>query len=482
MSTSKRVAGKPYLLIKLPIMEFGKTETKQKFQQLELFNLAKPVNLGFRGGFSFTFVDLFSGIGGFRIPLEELGGQCLGYSEINSKSIAVYKNNFVSPLNSKEINLGDITKLKKLPFNNIDLLVGGVPCQPWSIAGKIKGFNDLRGKLWFDVIRLVKANKPKGFIWENVKGLTEPRHKESFDFILQSLQNLGYQVQWSLVNSYDFGLSQDRERVFIIGIRKNISNCGAFKFPLPLDKKPKLYQFVEGIKPYPIHKKKFSPQELFGEIKPASRGRFQKDDELNDFFTFADIRDGHTTIHSWDLIETTPQEKFICQTILKNRRKKKYGNKDGNPLSLSVLQNLIPNLTSNELDNLVTKKILRYIHPKGYEFVNSKISTGINGIAKIYLPHSDVIATLTATGTRDFVATKSLKCQRPKIYKKSFIEKIYKRQKFKLLSSRDYARLQGFPNWFILDQEESTAKKQLGNAVSVPVVYHLAKSLLRIIA
>ncbi len=461
---------------------YAKTKIKQQFQQLELFNLAKPLNLGFRGCFSFTFVDLFAGIGGFRIPLEELGGKCLGYSEINSKSIAVYKNNFVGHLNSKEINLGDITKLKKLPFNNIDLLVGGVPCQPWSIAGKIKGFNDSRGKLWFDVIRIVKENKPKGFIWENVKGLTEPRHKESFDFILQSLQNLGYQVHWSLINSYDFGLSQDRERVCIIGIRKNIINYSAFNFPLPLGKKPKLYQFVEGIKPYPINKKKFSSQELFGETKPASRGRFQKDDELNDFFTFADIRDGHTTIHSWDLIETTPQEKFICQTILKNRRKKKYGEKDGNPLRLSVLRNLIPNLNSNELESLVTKKILRYIHPKGYEFVNSKISTGINGIAKIYLPHSDVIATLTATGTRDFVATTSLKCQRPEIYKQKFIEKIYKRQKFKLLSARDYASLQGFPNWFILDQEESTAKKQLGNAVSVPVVYHLAKSLLRIIA
>ncbi|MGB3694633.1 MAG: DNA (cytosine-5-)-methyltransferase [Spirulinaceae cyanobacterium] len=437
----------------IAIMTVGKAEREQEIQQLELFNLAKPLNLEIRNSYSFTFVDLFAGIGGFRIPLEELGGKCLGYSEINAKSVAVYQNNFSSYFNTDEINLGDITKLGKLPFTNIDLLVGGVPCQPWSIAGKIKGFQDPRGKLWHDVVRIVKANQPKGFIWENVKGLTEPRHQESFAFILTSLRELGYQIQWSVINSYDFGLSQDRERVFVVGVRKDINKSNYFQFPLPSGKKPKLYQFVEGIKASQINKKKFSPQELFGENKPVSRGRFQKDDELNDFFTFADIRDGHTTIHSWDLTTTTPQEKCICQTILKNRRKKKYGEKDGNPLNLSVLKELIPDLTLNELDSLATKNILRYIPAKGYEFVNSKISTGINGIAKIYLPHSEVIGTLTATGTRDFVATVSLKCQKPEIYKRNFIEKIYKRQKFKPLSARDYARLQGFPNWFILAKE-----------------------------
>jgi DNA (cytosine-5)-methyltransferase 1 len=428
----------------------------------------------------FTFIDLFSGIGGFRIPLEELGGKCLGYSEIDAGCLQVYQKNFISYLNQDELNLGNVITLSQLPFK-IDLIVGGVPCQPWSIAGKIKGFDDPRGKLWFDVIRIVQENQPKGFIFENVKGLTEPRHQKSFELILKSFQNSGYTVQAQILNSYDFGLSQDRDRVFIVGIQKQLEQDKPFKFPQPLGAEPKLYQFIEGIQPHEIKKKKFSPEILFNGKIPISRGRFQRNDELNDFFTFADIRDGHTTIHSWDLIKTSEREKFICQVILKNRRKKKYGLKDGNPLSLEVLGELIPNLKFEEIESLVQKKIIRSIEGKGYDFVNSKISTGINGVSKVYLPHSDVIATLTATGTKDFIAKKSIACQEPREYKKTFIREIYRKRKFKPLSAQDYARLQGFPDWFVMAEDENMAKQQFGNAVSVPVVYYLAKELLKVI-
>lgn len=92
-----------------------------------------------------TFIDLFSGIGGFRLGLEELGFKCLGFSEIDKFAIQTYKANFNT---ANELELGDVTKLGKLPFNNIDLIVGGVPCQAWSVAGKGKGFDDPRGKLW----------------------------------------------------------------------------------------------------------------------------------------------------------------------------------------------------------------------------------------------------------------------------------------------------------------------------------------------
>jgi DNA (cytosine-5)-methyltransferase 1 len=238
---------------------------------------------------------------------------------------------------------------------------------------------------------------------------------------------------------------------------------------------------IPGIQASNLTKKKFSPEILFYGRIPASRGRFQKIDELNDFFLFADIRDGHTTIHSWDLIKTSLREKFICQTILKNRRKKIYGPKDGNPLMLEVLSQLIPNLKIEEIETLVSKQILRHIEGKGYEFVNSKISSGINGISKIFLPHTDVIATLTATGTRDFVATRSIECQEPEAYKKTFIKEIYRKKKFKPLTAQDYARLQGFPEWFQIAENQATAKFQFGNAVSIPVVYHLAKALLKII-
>lgn len=448
-------------------------------QQLELFQLFNPT-CNITSQSKFTFVDLFAGIGGFRIPLEELGGKCLGYSEIDKEAIKVYKENFIKDANLDEIDLGDITKLSQLPFA-IDILVGGVPCQPWSIAGKLQGLDDPRGKLWIDVFRVVKANLPKAFIFENVKGLTEPRNLLSLQYIIDNLTSAGYVVKYKVLNSYDFGLPQDRDRMFIVGIRNDIENCWGFTFPQPLHKQIKLYDVIPGIQRSNFFKKKFPPEVLFNSKVPASRGRFQKPDELNDFFLFSDIRDGHTTIHSWDLIDTTPREKIICKTILTNRRKKIYGLKDGNPLSFDILKTLIYELKQEEIDTLVTKQILRTVGDQGYEFVNSKISSGINGVSKIFLPHADAIATLTATGTRDFVATISIECQEPEAYKKTFITEIYQNKKFKPLTAQDYARLQGFPEWFKLAENETTAKHQFGNAVSLPVIYHLTKALIKVI-
>ena len=448
-------------------------------QQLELFDLFNPNSIETVRS-HFTFADLFAGIGGFRIPLEELGGQCLGYSEIDKKAIQVYRDNFIKNANSDEVYLGDITNLNQLPFA-IDVLVGGVPCQPWSIAGKLQGLDDPRGQLWMDVFRVVKANRPKAFIFENVKGLTEPRNIESLKYIINNLTSSGYVVKYEVLNSYDFGLPQDRDRMFIVGIRNDIEKCWGFTFPKPIDSAIKLYDVIPRIQRSNFRKQKFSPTVLFDGKIPGSRGRFQKLDELNDFFLFTDIRDGHTTIHSWDLIETTSREKLICQTIIKNRRKNIYGEKDGNPLEFKVLATLIPELKQTEIDNLVEKEILRTVDEKGYDFVNSKISSGINGISKIFLPHADAIATLTATGTRDFVATISIQCQEPLAYKETFIREIYEKKNFQPLTAQDYAKLQGFPEWFKISENETTAKHQLGNAVSIPVVYHLAKALLEII-
>ncbi|KDR58532.1 DNA cytosine methyltransferase [Limnospira platensis] len=425
----------------------------------------------------FTFVDLFSGIGGFRIALENWGGQCLGYSEIEPNSIQVYQHNFIRYANRDEPNLGDMRSLHKFPFT-VDLITGGVPCQPWSIAGKLRGLDDPRGQLWLDTIRVIKINQPLAFILENVKGLTDPRHRPQFESILESLSAANYHLKWQVLNASDFGLPQDRDRVFIVGIRRDINQGQNFQFPQPLNQHPQLFNFVEGVSQEAVIKKKFSPQVLFGNHIPPARGRFQKNDELNDFFLFSDVRNGQTTIHSWDLIETSDRQKQICDIILKNRRKKIYGPKDGNPIPLAALQQLIDDLQESELNQLMQKRILRHIENQGYEFVNSKISSGINGVAKIYLAHAQAIATLTATGNQIFVATKSFSCQNHQRYKQEFINTIYHPQNYQEITARDTARLQGFPDWFVLHKNPSIAKKQLGNAVPVPVVQAIAKLLL----
>ncbi len=424
----------------------------------------------------FTFIDLFAGIGGFRIALEKIGGKCLGYSEIDREAINTYRENFI-PNGSKELELGDITKFDRLP--SVDLLVGGVPCQSWSVAGKMRGFEDPRGRLWLDTIRVVNTNKPKAFIFENVKGLGDPRNKPNLDLILSNFKRIGYEVNFKILNSHEFGLPQNRDRIYIVGLRKDLPLKKIHNFPSAKKHTTKLFNLIKGIKVSGQEKKKMDPEILFGDKVPMGRNRFQKTDQFNDFFVFCDTRNGHTTIHSWDIIDTTIREKQICLVILKNRRKKVYGSQDGNPLSLNDLKKLVPDLQKNELRNLITKKILRNTPDGKFEFVNSKNSSGINGIYRIYLPESDIFSTLTATGTRDMVATESVRGKDPWDFKINFIEKIYKRGRYRKISPREAALLQGFPENFKLHPREMVAHKQFGNAVSVPVVYNVMYSVLQ---
>ena len=427
----------------------------------------------------FNFVDLFAGIGGFRIALEKLGGVCLGFSEIDKNAILVYKQNFKN--NPEEIEFGSVENINKIPIEEIDLIVGGVPCQSWSVAGKMKGFEDPRGKLWFDTIRVIELNKPKSFILENVKGLADPRNIENLNLILNELKSIGYKVFHKVLNSYDFGLPQNRDRIFIVGFRKNIKLEMPFEFPKPLNEEPILFQFLnfDSKKEFTKEKIKINTNEIFGDKVPVGRNRFQTDDSLNDFFVFCDTRDGHSTIHSWDIINTTKKEKEICLTLLKNRRKKVYGTQDGNPLSLKHFNKLLKDVTQKDLDGLVKKNIFREIKGRGYDFVNSKNSSGINGIYRIYLPNSKVFSTLTATGTKDMVSTIEITSNNVIDYKNKFLNEIYKKANYREITSRESANLQGFPKDFTLHRDERVAKKQLGNAVSTNVIYYLANNILK---
>ncbi len=452
-----------------------KSVSLQKSKQVEL-----PLQLVTYQN-KFTFIDLFAGIGGFRIALEKLGGQCLGYSEIDKQAIKVYQQNFISYLNKDEIELGDITKISEIP-PDVDIIVGGVPCQPWSVAGRLKGFEDPRGKLWFDVIRLVKKSKPKAFIFENVSGLASPKNRDNLELIIHELESIGYCLKWKVLNAYDFGLPQNRDRVFIVGIRNDLEKSQEYNFPIPLNIHPKVFDILDELKKVKfIEKVKLDPNTLFQGIVPPSRTRFQKDDELNDFFIFSDLRNGHTTIHSWDIIETTDREKMICLTLLKHRRSKKYGDKDGNPLSFDNFQEIISDIQINELNELVQKGIFRLTGDGKYEFVNSKNMTGINDIYRIILPTADIVPTLTATGAKDYIATVSIHANHPQKYKNIFLEKIYRQKKFMPITAKHACKLQGFPTNFEYHEKDDIARKQFGNAVPVPVVEYVAKELLNIL-
>lgn len=424
--------------------------------------------------FKFTYVDLFSGIGGFRVALDSLGGKSEGFSEIDNFAIETYKLNYNDP---ETHNLGDVTKIEKIP--KVDVLVGGVPCQSWSVAGKMKGFEDPRGRLWFDTIKMVEQANPKVFVFENVKGLADPRNKENLDLIRKNFEDLGYIVTNQVLNTYDFGLPQNRSRVFIVGFRKNLKKYfDKFVFPEAKNNTKHLVDFLEDVQKEEIVKLKLNEDELFNGKVPMSRNASQKIDEFNDFFVLCDTRNGHTTVHSWDIKNTTQLEKRVCMAILKNRRKSKYGNYDGNPMSISDIQELVPETSKEVIEDLTKKKILKYNNEGKVDIVNSKNSSGIDSIYRVYLPNSTLFSTLTATGTRDYIATKYVEGKTVEEYKKNFIEEILKRKNYRQVSTKEALMIQGFPKNYKMIASERYASKQVGNSVSPVVVKELFQKII----
>lgn len=163
----------------------------------------------------FKYIDLFAGVGGFHIASDKNGGKCVAFSEIAKDAIEFYcKNHNIS----ENKNLGDITKIKDLP--EFDFMTAGIPCQSWSIAGKRLGFDDDRGQLWNDTLYILNKKRPKAFLFENVKGLTDKCNRDAFNYILERIKDLGYYATWKVINSYDYGSPQMRERVYIVGFRE----------------------------------------------------------------------------------------------------------------------------------------------------------------------------------------------------------------------------------------------------------------------
>ena len=176
------------------------------------------------------FLDLFAGIGGFRLGMENAGHECIGFCEIDKFARASYK----AIHNTKgEIELHDITAVSDESIRGIgrvDIICGGFPCQAFSIAGARRGFEDTRGTLFFEIARFASILKPQYLFLENVKGLLNHDKGDTFEVILSTLDELGYDVEWQVFNSKNFGVPQNRERVFIIGHLRG--ECTRRVFPL----------------------------------------------------------------------------------------------------------------------------------------------------------------------------------------------------------------------------------------------------------
>lgn len=472
----------------------------------------------------FKFIDLFAGIGGFRIALNNAGGTCLGFSEIAPDAIKAYCTNFNEP---ESANFGDITKIKELPEH--DFMTAGVPCQSWSIAGKKLGFDDDRGQLWNDTLYLLNKSRPKAFIFENVKGLTDPRNADAIKYIMSRIKEAGYYADKYILNAYDYGVPQTRVRIYIIGFREEVYHQ-RFRLPEMCPGKLSLTDIISG---------ENQPKHITSKSKKARWSLSCNEKGFNDYFLFNDLRNGGTTIHSWDIEETTEREKYICDLLLKNRRKRDYGILDGNALSLRHFVDLDPSITETELEVLVKKNILKHVpyqykyvaskedftdaenlvlsfrrgdyitvdelkinkqfkiqkvkivdtiealvgegvlkcSDMRYDFKHTKISTGLYGINRIFLRSSKIYPTMVASDTNDYIATVDIDAATPEEYKKEFMEKIYRPHNYRQITKEEACMIQGFPADFKLPEARPRWMKLIGNSIAVSLVKMLAQSV-----
>ncbi len=322
----------------------------------------------------FKFIDLFAGIGGFRLAMQNLGGKCVFTSEWDKEAKKTYKANF------GERPFGDITKEETKAFipEGFDLLCAGFPCQAFSIAGKRGGFEDTRGTLFFDVAEIIKRKQPKAIFLENVKGLRNHNGGKTLATILNVLRNdLGYLIpEPQIVNAKDFGVPQNRERIYIVGFHPS-TNVTEFNYPKPLDKK----------------------------------------------VTFADIKEKEVPATKYFL-----STQYV-QTLVKHKARHEG---KGNGFGYAIIP-----------DN---------------EIANAVVCGGMGRERNLVLDHR----------ITDFTPT-------------THIKGTVNREGIRKMTSREWARLQGFPDEFIIPVADASAYKQFGNSVAVPAIQATAKEIIKLI-
>lgn len=320
----------------------------------------------------FTFIDLFAGIGGFRIAMQNLGGKCVFSSEWDTQAQKTYL------LNYGEVPFGDITKESTKSFipDDFDILCAGFPCQAFSLAGKRLGFEETRGTLFFDVAEILRRKRPKAFFLENVKGLLIHDKGKTIKTILKVLRDdLDYYVpEPQIVNAMNFGVPQHRERVYIVGFRKD-QNVTEFTYPEPTDTTK----------------------------------------------TFADIEE-----------ENTVSAKYY--------------------LSTQYIKTLIAHKKRHEAKG----------HGFGYAIIPN------NGVA-------NAIVVGGMGRERNLVIDHRLKDFTPVTNIKGEVN----REGIRRMTPREWARLQGFPDNFIIKVADASAYKQFGNSVAIPAIQATANEIIK---
>ena len=320
----------------------------------------------------FTFIDLFAGIGGFRIAMQNLGGKCVFSSEWDAQAQKTYL------LNYGEVPFGDITKETTKAYipDDFDILCAGFPCQAFSLAGKRLGFEETRGTLFFDVAEIIRRKRPKAFFLENVKGLLIHDKGKTIQTILNVLrEDLDYYVpEPQIVNALNFGVPQHRERVYIVGFRKD-QNVNEFTYPAPTDKTK----------------------------------------------TFSDIKEEQTVSAKYYL-----STQYVKTLIAHKERHAAKGNGFG--------YEIIP-------DDGVANAIV------------------VGGMGR---ERNLVID----TRLEDFTPVTNIKGE-------------INRDGLRRMTPREWARLQGFPDTFIIGVADASAYKQFGNSVAIPAIQATAEEIVK---
>lgn len=313
----------------------------------------------------FKFIDLFCGVGGIRLPFDEIGGQCVFSSEIDKFSQQTYFDNF------NEKPSGDITSIKVDEIPSHDLLLAGFPCQPFSQAGLKKGFDDTRGTLFFYIANILSFHRPKFVLLENVKRLRTHDSGSTFKTIVGILRELGYTVSSQVLNGRDFGLPQNRERIYIMGIYQGEQ----FNFPTPPYTTTKLGDILE-------IKKDFSKQTISDalwaghqrrKIEHAAKGfgfgyrSYCATSEYTGALSARYYKDGSEILIEQENAnprKLTPREAARLQgfpdsfkiTVSDNQAYKQFGNSVCVPVVRAIAQTLQP-ILEKELNKPTTTKI-----------------------------------------------------------------------------------------------------------------------------